>query len=227
MILRLFTMLQGWLNRPAARSIPSERTSSDYSAPTTSDLSPTAYACSRGHSHHSADRAARCDAKSRSSMSSVSSVSSVGSTATISSTFTAGLQAAPTRLEPLSEGNLSAFAASQSGGSEAHLRAPRSVATSTSTSTTQTWKNWGPMAAVLPVADSSRLPTHATPVPASARAHVPAPAPVPPVPSSAAVPAPPASLAQGYVPLIADYDPEHKDWYVVTVGRCVGVFRDA
>ena len=214
-------MLQAWLNRPAAHSIQSERTSSDYSGQNTSDLPPTTHVCPRGHRHHSADGAARCDAKYRTSRSSASSVSSVAST------FTAESSSAPTRLEPLSEGNVMAFTASQYGNSGSHIRAPRSVATSISTSTTHTWQNLGSMAAVLPAAGGSRQPVHPNPLLLPAQSQAPSIALISPMPSPTAASVPATDSVLPYKPHIEDYDPDHRDWYVVVVGRRVGVFRTA
>ena len=94
---------------------------------------PTAHYCKRGHPHHSAQSASRCDQKtdhrkshstasSILSVSSVSSMSSKGSAGTVSPNRTSA--ATPTRAQPLSVGNLSAFHASESGGSLPGPRPP-------------------------------------------------------------------------------------------------------
>lgn len=81
------------------------------------------------------------------------------------------------------------------------------------------------MAAVLPATGGSRQPAYPTPIPVPAQGQAPAPALAPPMPSPVVAPAP--APVPPYKALIEDYDPQHKDWYVVVVGRRVGVFRTA
>ena len=139
-----------------------------------------------------------------------------------------------TRGEPLTMGNVSALQAAQSGPS------PRSPPSEMSVSSAYTWQDWGSLAASLPVmttSSASRPVPQATaptlPVRVPTPAPISAPDPAAPALTPASASAPEATVAseaiseapaRGYTAVFAKYKPSIKYWYVVIVGRRVGVF---
>ena len=148
-------------------------------------------------------------------------MSSKGSAGTVSPNRTSAVT--PTHAQPLSVGNLNAFHAAESGDSPPGPRAPRSE---TSTSSAYTWQDWGSLAATLPSIPAlpardpvSQARASGPPVEVSA----PAPVSAEPAPTPALAPVP---SARSYVADLAEYDADVKYWYVVVVGRSVGVFSN-
>ena len=131
-----------------------------------------------------------------------------------------------TRAQPLSVSNVSALQAAQSGGGFADSRSPRSEA---SLSSAYTWQDWGSLAASLPSisAPSASRPVSQNVAPASpvqVTGPVPTPDPGYAPPLAPAPSSDPTAPAPPYVAEIAKYNPNVKYWYVVIVGRRVGVF---
>lgn len=169
--------------------------------------SSTVFPCAQGHSHSSAAGAARCASRPETKRSSSPTESTVSSVSGSVVSYTSGT---PSRTQASPGGRVAASpapasrSASRSGGSVREM--PR------------TWNNWDRVRNALPTITDQAAHPAAAPPPAAPPA-VALPPYVAPGPASA------PAVTRSYIPHFDQEERGARSWYVVVVGRTVGVFR--